>query len=99
MNYDELIVFIRLDVCTLDRKTILVACQSLELFTCRKANGVRIVVLRVQCYFTGDVYMAAITDISQLPICLHRGGIGKYHGCGETKYLAASLGKSERARR
>jgi len=42
--------------------------------------------------------MAAISDVSRSLICLHGGGIGKYHGCGETECLAESPGKSQRAR-
>lgn len=98
MNYGELLLT-RLDVCALFRKSIFLgAYQSLELFICRKPNGVCVVVLCVQCCYTGDVYMAAVTDVSQLLICLHRGGIGKYHGCRETKSLAESLRKSGRPR-
>lgn len=50
------------------------------------------------CYVSSAVIQGTFTDVSQLLICLHRGGIGKYHGCRETKSLAESLGKSERPR-
>lgn len=71
MNYGELNLLKRLDICTLNRKAIFIAvCQSLELFIHRESNEVHTVLLHIQRWFKGDFSMAAITYTSQLLICL-----------------------------